>query len=200
MKKIRLTIALAAVALIAGSPSSFADAADSHADALPYKDLYQLKELHSAFHRAVSHAGVDATSRAEHIADILALWTDDGMLVAGGVTYSGKGTPGTASCAAGSLTLCDLYSNIAGAFVLGHDWVSLTPIFTEAIKVLDATDADIFFQCVYFDVRNNDALVSNVTFGLPGMPSTGRAKKVGGHWLLSYGEVMPIAPPKLDVK
>ncbi len=117
----------------------------------------------------------------------------------GGVTYSGKGTPGTASCAPASYTLCDLYANHAGAFVLGHDWVSLTPIFTETITVLDSHNADIYFQCIYFDVNNNDKLVSNVTFGLPGMPGTGRARKVHGHWLLSLGTVESIAPPTLDV-
>ena len=167
---------------------------DSH-----YKDLYELKQLHAAFHKAVSHAGIDAATKAQHLADVLAVWTDDGTLIVGGVTYSGKGTPGTASCDPGSLTLCDLYSNVAGAFKAGHDWVSLTPIFTETITVLDDHNADIYFQCIYFDVNNNDKLVSNVTFGLPGMPGTGRARKVHGHWLLSYGEVASITPPTLDV-
>jgi hypothetical protein len=119
-------------------------------------------------------------------------------LVTGGVSYSDKGTPGTASCAPGSLTLCDLYANHAGAFVLGHDYVSLTPIFTEAITVLDRDHADIYFQCIYFDVNNSDKLVSNVSIGLPGMPGTGRARKVYGHWLLSYAEIGSVAPPTLD--
>jgi hypothetical protein len=39
--------------------------------------------------------------------------------------------------------------------VLGHDWVSLTPIFTEAITVLDDHNADIYFQCIYFDVNTS---------------------------------------------
>ena len=41
--------------------------------------------------------------------------------------------------------------------------------------------------------------MSNVTFGLPGKPDTGRAKKVDGHWLFSYAEGATIAPPTLDV-
>ncbi|MGB9330812.1 MAG: hypothetical protein WCB10_08570 [Steroidobacteraceae bacterium] len=194
--KLRLTTAVVATALIAGSTVSFADHDDhgSH-----YKDLYELKLLHEAFHQAVSHAGTDATTKAQHLADVLAVWTDDGTLIAGGVTYHGKGTPGTASCDPGTLTLCDLYANHAGAFVLGHDWVSLTPIFTETIKLLDRDHADIYFQCIYFDVNNNDKVVSNVTFGLPGMPGTGRARKVHGRWLLSYGTVLSVAPPTLDV-
>jgi hypothetical protein len=190
------TTALAAIAMIAGSAAVFAGGDDNDSN---YKDLYDLKQLHVAFHYAVSHAGVDAATKAQHLADVLSLWTDDGVVIAGGVTYSGKGTPGTASCAPGSLTLCDLYANHAGSFVLGRDWVSLTPIFTEAITVLDHDHATIYFQCIYFDVNDNDKLVSNVTFGLPGLADTGRARKVHGRWLFSHGEVASIPPPTLDV-
>jgi hypothetical protein len=195
MKKVTLTATLAAAALIAGSTAAFAW--DNDNDSL-YQDLYLLKELHVAFHQDVSHAGIDAATKAQHLADVLALWTDDGILITGGVTYSGKGTPGTASCAMGSLTLCDFYSNHAKSFVLNSDLVSLTPIFTEAITVLDSNNAYIYFQCIYFDVKNNDAFVSNVSFGLPGVPPTGRARKVHGNWLFSYAESTPIAQPTLD--
>jgi hypothetical protein len=194
MKKTILTTTLSAVTMIAGSMTAFAWDNDSH-----YKDLYELKQLHSAFHQAVSHAGIDAPTKAQHVVDVLAVWTDDGTLVTGGVTYSGKGTPGTASCDPGTYTLCDLYTNHAGAFVLGHDWVSLTPIFTEAITVLDRDHADIYFQCIYFDVNNNDKMVSSVTIGVPGVPGTGRARKVHGHWLLAYAEVTSVPSPTLDV-
>jgi hypothetical protein len=198
MKKVTMATAFAAavimIAMIAASMTAFGWDNDSH-----YKDLYELKLLHGAFHKAVSHAGIDEATKARHLADVLAVWTDDGTLIANDVTYSGKGVPGTASCEPGSMTLCDLYANVAGAFVLGHNWVSLTPIFTETITLLDDDNADIYFQCIYFDVNNNDKLVSNVTFGLPGMPDTGRARKVHGRWLLSYGQVKSIAPPTLDV-
>ena len=190
--KLALAAALATVT-IAGSGASFADTQDSH-----YKDLYELKQLHVAFHQAISHAGVDAATKAQHLAAILALWADDGVLVAGGVTYSGTGTPGQASCAPGSLTLCDFFANHAGSFVLGRDWVSLTPIFTEAITV-DGDNADIYWQCIYLDANNNDLKVSNVTIGLPGLPDTGRAKKVGGRWLFSYVESESIPAPTIDV-
>ena len=188
-----VTTTLAAMATVMGSGVSLAD--DSY-----YKDLYELKELHTAFHEAVSHAGLDAATKAQHLAAVLALWTHDGVLVAGGVMYSGKGTPGTASCAPGSLTLCDFFSNHAGSFVLGRDWVSLTPIFTEAITLHDGGDrADIYWQCIYLDVDNNDLKVSNVTIGLPGQPDTGQAKKVHGHWLFSHVQSESIPPPTLDV-
>jgi hypothetical protein len=194
MKPIAM-LTLTAMTVIAGSGAVFAD--DHESD---YKDLYELKQLHFAFHKAVSHAGIDATTKAQHLAEVLALWTDDGVLVLPtGVTFSGKGTPGTASCAPGSQTLCDLFANVSGSFVLGNNWVSLTPIFTEAITVLDRHNADIYFQCIYFDVNNNDELKSNVSIGLPGMPGTGRARKVHGHWLFSYAQIGVVAPPTLDV-
>ncbi len=128
---------------------------------------------------------------------MLALWTDDGTLVTGGVTYTGKGTPNTASCGAGSLTLCDFYEHHAGGLVIGHNWVSLTPIFTEAVHLLDSHNAEIYFQCIYFDVENKDVIKSNVTFGVPHTPA--RAVKVNGHWLFSYAESGPVASPTLDV-
>lgn len=96
------------------------------------------------------------------------------------------------------MTLCNFYANHAKSFVLGNDYVSLTRIFTEAITVLDHHNADIYFQCIYLDVNHNDKFVSNVTFGTPGMPGTGRAKKVHGHWKFSYATSVPIAPPTLD--
>ena len=194
--KLTATSTLAAIAIsMAMGPSTVpADETDSH-----YKDLYDLKELHTAFHRAVSHAGVDAATKAQHLAAVLALWTDDGVLVAGGVMYSGKGTPGTASCAPGSLTLCDFFANHAGSFVLGRDWVSLTPIFTEAISLQVGDNADIYWQCIYLDANNNDLKVSNVSIGLPGHADTGRARKVNGHWLFSHVESASIPAPTIDV-
>ncbi len=57
MKIVTLTTILAAVAMIAGSMTAFAWDNDSH-----YKDLYELKQLHAAFHKAVSHAGIDAAA------------------------------------------------------------------------------------------------------------------------------------------
>jgi hypothetical protein len=198
MKKVALTATLAAVAMITGSTTAFAWDNDNDNDS-HFKDLYEIKLVHAAFHKAVSHAGIDAATKAQHLKEVLAVWTEDGVLISKGVTYRGKGVPGTASCAPGSMTLCDLYANVAGAFVLGHDWVSLTPIFTESITLRDDRNADFYFQCIYFDVNDNDKLVSNVSFGLPGMPGTGRVKKVHGHWLLSHGEVNSVAPPTLDV-
>jgi hypothetical protein len=195
LKKLTITTAFAAaVIMIGGLMTAVAGDNDKH-----YKDLYELKLLHAAFHQAVSHAGIDADTKAQHLADILALWTDDGTLIANDTTYSGKGVPGTATCEPGSLTLCDFYANVAGQFVLGHNWVSLTPIFTEKITLLDDNSADIYFQCIQSDVNNNDKIVANITFGLHGVPGTGRARKVDGHWLFSYCQTGSVALPTLDV-
>lgn len=194
MKKTRLITFFMANALALGSMTASAWDDDSH-----YRDLDELRQLHASFHQAISHAGISAAAKAAALSKLLALWTDDGVLVAGGVTYSGKGEPGTASCAPGALTLCDFYDNHAGGLVLGHDWVSLTPIFTESLRVLDEQTAEIYFQCIYFDVGNNDVLKSNVTIGAPDMPHTAIARKVHGHWRFSYAESVAIAPPTLDV-
>lgn len=197
MKSVSLITLFAAFTMMAGSTAALADNDDWHSNDSYYKDIYELRQLHVKFHEAVSHAGISEATRAKALEELLALWTEDGTLVTGGVTYSGKGTPDTASCDPGALTLCDFYANHAGGLVLGHDWVSLTPIFTEAITVLDRHNADIYFQCIYLDVNNNDTLKSNVTFGLPNMPA--RARKVHGRWLFSYAESESIAPPTLDV-
>lgn len=191
--KLALAAALAAVSF-AGSAVAFADTEDSH-----YKDLYELKQLHLAFHQALSHAGMDAATKAQHLADMLSIWTEDGTLIAGPTTYHGKGTPGTASCDPGSLTLCDFFANHAPAFVLGRNWVSLTPIFTESFTVLDENTADVYFQCIYLDVNNGDKVMSNATLGLPGQPGTARAQKVQGQWLLDYVLVGSVPLPTLDV-
>ena len=190
--KLSLRTSLAAVAMIAGSVVAFADD-DSRA-----ADVVALKDLHVAFHQGVSHAGVDAATKLAHVEALLAIFTDDGVLIAGGVTYSGRGTPGTASCAAGSQTLCDFFFNHAGGLVLGHDWVSLTPIFTESINVLDDRNADIYFQCIYVDAATFE-IKSNASFGLPSMPGSSRARKVRGHWLFSHVQVGSYPPPTLDV-
>jgi hypothetical protein len=192
--KFTATLTLVAMAAITASAATFAGDDD-----WKYKDLDQLKELHAAFHKAVSHAGINATTKAQALADLLALWTDDGVIISAGVTYSGKGTPNTASCDPGSQTLCDFYANHAGGLVLGHNWVSLTPIFTESIHLLDHETAEIYFQCIYFDVNNNDALKSNATFGLPTTAHSVLATKVHRHWLFAFAEVSTSPPPTLDV-
>jgi hypothetical protein len=64
-----------------------------------YRDIDELKELHAAFHQAVSHVGTEPATKLAHLEAVLALWTDDGTFISStGVTYHDKDTPGTASC------------------------------------------------------------------------------------------------------
>ena len=70
---------------------------------------------------------------------------------------------------------------------------------TGAITLRDGDNADIYWQCIYLDVNNNDLKVSNVTFGLPGQPDTGRARRVKGVWLFSHVESASVPPPTVDV-
>ena len=155
------------------------------------KQIAELYLLQAAFHRATSGAGVNEAVKAEHVKDMLALWTEDGILVAGSVTYSGKGEPGTASCAPGSFTLCDLFTNHAGTFRLGNNWASLTPTYRTTFEVYGDT-ADVYWECHYFDVKTG-VKEADGSIGLLGIPSSAQARKVKGRWLLSYA--IGSAPP-----
>jgi hypothetical protein len=178
---------LAGVFGIAGTGAAFG--AETPDDAT--KAIAALFELQAAFHGAAAGAGVDAATKATHLADMLALWTEDGILVVGSTVYSGKGEPNTASCAMGSLTLCDFFANHAGSFQLGRDWTSLTPTFLTAIGVHGNT-ADIYFECHYFDTLTG-LPTSSASFGLRGQPATGQARKVRGKWLLWFA--LTSSPP-----
>ena len=151
-------------------------------------ELYQLQ---AAFHQAASGAGVSVEIKAEHLSQMLSLFTDDAILVVGTTTYVGKGAPGTATCDPGALTVCDFFANHAGSFVLGRNWVSLAPSFKTYFDIHGNT-AEVYFECHYFDVVTG-LKKADASFGVPGMPETGQARKVGGVWLLSFGQAA--SPP-----
>jgi hypothetical protein len=110
-----------------------------------------------------------------------------GRLIVGNTIYSGKGEPGTVTCALGALTLCDFFANHAGSFQLPRDWTSLAPSFLTSIAVHGHT-ADLYFECHYFDVPTGTK-ESDVSYGLRGIPGSGQARKVNAQWLLSYAIV-----------
>src|SRR5438874_12337458 len=150
-------------------------------------ELYQLQ---AAFHAAASCAGLD---RDQHIQDMLALWTEDGVLIAGSTTYQGRGVWNGSSCSPAGPTLCDFFANHAGPFVSGRAWVGLSASFQTAIDVLGDT-ATLFFECHYFDVSTTPPQwKSDASYGVPGQPLTGLARKVNGKWLLSYA--VAASPP-----
>jgi hypothetical protein len=83
-----VSIALAAYLMVAGSVTALADDDDSQ-DA--NKAIAQLYELQAAFHDAAGGAGVDATTKAKHLSEMLGLFTDDAILVVGTTVYVGRG-------------------------------------------------------------------------------------------------------------
>ena len=177
------SITLAACLMAAGPVTALADDDDSQ-DA--NKAIAQLYELQAAFHDAAGGAGVDATTKAKHLSEMLELFTDDAVLIVGSTVYIGRGNVNTA-CAAGSLTICDFFQNHAGSFVLGRNWAALTSLARTHFDV-HGKRADIYFECHYFDVATA-AKMSDVSFGLLGQPGTGQARKVRGKWQLSFAEV-----------
>jgi len=125
-------LALAAAA-VAGSVTALADA-DSNQG--PDTAIAKLYELQAAFHEAAGGAGVDAATKAQHLQEMLDIWTADGVLVVGSTVYAGRGEPNSSTCAPGSLTLCDFFQNHAGSFVLGRNWAALTSISRTLLWVL----------------------------------------------------------------
>jgi hypothetical protein len=180
----RLSIAWAAVATVVGPVAAWADE-DDYQEAS--RAVAQLYELQASFHEAASGAGVDATIKAKHLRDMLAIFTDDAVLIVGTATYAGLGEPGSSSCAPGSLTLCDFFQNHAGSFVPGRNWAALTNLSATHFDV-HGKRAEVYFECHYLDLATATK-VSDVSFGLRDQPETGQARRVGGKWLLSFAVV-----------
>jgi hypothetical protein len=176
-------LVLAATAITA-SGSALADASDNQG---PDEAIAKLYELQAAFHTAAGGAGVDAATKADHLQDMLAVWTADAVLVVGSTVYTGRGVPNSSTCAPGSLTICDFFQNHAGSFVLGRNWTALTSISRTHFNAHGNT-ADVYFECHYFDVASG-VKMSDVSIGLLGQPSSGQARNVNGKWLLSFAEV-----------
>ena len=187
-KPLRIALLLASVISLAPlfSTSAVAQTRTSQQPA----DIAALYKLQAAFHAAASCAGLD---RDQHIQDMLALWTEDGVLIAGSTTYQGRGVWNGSTCTPAGPTLCDFFANHAGPFVSGRTWVGLSTSFKTAIDVLGDT-ATLFFECHYFDMSTTPPQWrSDASYGVPGQPLTGLARKVNGKWLLSYA--VAASPP-----
>jgi len=187
-KPVRVALLLASIISLAPlfSTSAMAQTRTNRQPA----DIAALYQLQAAFHAAASCAGLD---RDQHIQDMLALWTEDGVLIAGSTTYQGRGVWNGSSCSPAGPTLCDFFANHAGPFVSGRAWVGLSTSFKTAIDVLGDT-ASLFFECHYFDVSTiPPQWRSDASYGVPGQPLTGLARKVNGKWLLSYA--VAASPP-----
>lgn len=157
--------------------------------------LAELFELQAAFHRAASvhnPSGPDTLDTInERIVEMLSLWTDDGSLTLKTVSPArefnkGKGAPGAASCAAGSNTLCDFFTNVAGSFQPGNRFISLSPTYKIHFDILGNT-ASVYFECHYFDA-NNWQDRTHIAFD-------GTAEKVEGRWLFSHADAPGVGVP-----
>lgn len=171
MKRFR-TLALAfAVFATTFAITSQVDASDHEQANAQVARIYALQ---AAFHRAATLQAPGTEDIAQRIHDMLALWSDDGSLQIGGATYHGKG-----SCAAGSMTLCDFFTNVAPPFL--NPWISFSPAFKTSIEVRGNTGT-LSFQCHYFD-----------TAGVPKarILVDATVEKVGSRWLLDKATMTP---------
>lgn len=173
-----VAIAFAAVAIggvLLGATGTLSASGDSSST-----QTARLYEVQRDFHAAATLR--DPNDLDERLADMLAIWAEDGTLTLGQNTFTGRGEPGTASCEAGAGTLCDFFRNVAPPFQ--NPWLSLSPSYKTVIEVSGNTAA-IDFECLYFDENWVRAI---------GLGVDGTARKVGNDWLLSAAVVTPIPP------
>jgi hypothetical protein len=190
---------LAAVAL-PGSPARAAGG-----DAYQPVQIAQLYQLQAAFHRVASvhHlTGDDQATINQRIQDMLALWTDDAVLVLAVGSprdghYIGKGDL-FSNCSPPSGdpnnqgTLCTFFKYVSGSFQPQNIFVSLAPSYQTQFQVVGNT-AMVYFECHYFDVSGSPpawTARSHVGF-------MGSARNVDGQWLFSdaYAQVPPVPIP-----
>jgi hypothetical protein len=164
--------------------------------------IAQLYELQAAFHRAASVHSLTGDSLAvinQRIEDMLALWTDNGVVfldVPGNPHdgyYRGKGDL-VSNCSPPSGdpnnqgTLCTFFKYVAGSFQPQNIFVSLAPSYKTHFELF-GTRASVYFECHYFNVAGSPpawTAASHVAFD-------GSARLVNGQWLFSFAHV-PVAP------
>jgi hypothetical protein len=169
----------------------------------PYQPaIAQLYQLQAAFHRAASvHSLTGDTQDVinQRIQDMLALWTDDGVLLLDipgnphdgyyinkGNLFSDCSPPSGDPSNQG--TLCTFFKYVAGSFQSQNIFVSLAPSYKTHFSVF-GTMASVYFECHYFDVSGSPptwTARSHVAFD-------GSARLVNGQWLFSFAHA-PVAP------
>lgn len=133
-------------------PSASASNSLSSANA----QLAAIQALQSAFHGAIRNSDYDA---------MLALWTEDAVLMSGGVT------------SVGPQEIADFIAE-APPFVNG--WASLAPTYKTTIEVHGNT-AEFAFECVFVAETGN---LAGETV-LAHLNGTGTMRKVGDRWLFA---------------
>jgi hypothetical protein len=174
----------------------------------PYQlvQIAQLYQLQAAFHRAASVHSLTGDPPAvinQRIQDMLALWTDnavllldipgnpnDGYYIGKGDLFSNCSSPSHDPSNQG--TLCTFFKYVAGSFQPQNIFVSLAPSYKTQFGV-SGTMSSVYFECHYFDVSGSPpawAARSHVTFD-------GSARLVNGQWLFSFAHayVPPVPIP-----
>jgi hypothetical protein len=206
MMKLLTTTILFSVMMLG---SSWAVASDDAAISINKQaQIYQLEQLHGAFHRAASvRDAVDGDSQAvidQRIRQVLSLWTEDGVLYLDTGSpldgyYRGRGVQGDpvscpmpASKPSNQGTLCTFYTYVAGSFQVANKFISLTSAFKQHFAVQGNT-ARFYFECHYFDVDSSTGTppwtaVSHVAL-------TGVAKKINGQWKFWHASAPTVGVP-----
>ena len=138
----------------------------------------ELHQLQAAFHAAATLQSPNDVQ--QRVVDMLSLWTEDGSLTLGSNSFHGKGEPGTASCAPGSGTLCDFFTNVAPPFQ--NDWISLAPAFKTGITV-HGKNATLYYECHYFAAGTWEPKIR--------LTVEATATKQRGRWLLASAAMTP---------
>jgi ketosteroid isomerase-like protein len=149
---------LVAVAAAAGLSIALAAGADTEENA---EDFMALHKVEIAFHEAGTTKNLD---------QMLSLFADDAVLIAGGKTYTGtdqiKG-----------------FWQAAGTFQPQNQWVAYTPAFRIRYNV-EGDRAHLYFECLYVDkAANKIAAHTN---------SDDTLVRVNGRWLIKEMKAAPV--------
>jgi hypothetical protein len=170
--------------------------------------IAQLYQLQAAFHRAATvHDPINGDSAIvidQRVREMVSLWTDDGVLTAGGALagdYIGKGDPeDPATCPvpsgnpANRGTLCTFFKFVAGSFQPGNKFVSLAPSYKTTFGV-DGNRASVYFECHYFNVATDPSTGKPLWTAAAHLTFEGTARKVDGTWLFATGGGPPAGIP-----
>jgi hypothetical protein len=174
----------------------------------PNTQIARLYELQAAFHRAATvHDPVNGDSPAvidQRVRDMVSLWTEDGVLTAGGAVpgnYIGRGDPADpATCPTPSAdpnnrgTLCTFFKYVAGSFQPANKFVSLAPSYKTHFDV-SGNVASFYFECHYFNVATDPSTGKPLWTAVAHLTLEGTARRVDGTWLLATGGGPPAGIP-----
>ena len=153
-----LYLALAALAALSMAAISQAGTEENA------EDFMLIHKVEIAFHEAGTTKNLDL---------MLALFTDDAVINAGGKTYTGKDQ-------------IESFWQAAGTFQPQNQWVAYTPAFRIRYTV-DGDRAHLYFECLYVDkAANKIAAHTN---------SEDQLVRVNGRWLIK--EMTAAAVPEL---